>query len=162
MIAHHIVAQVSVRVSSWSSHDERISSTLSPPFPSTSSSSHSSSISCTSSCTSSTTLRAVVTLRTSPERRWTDSTDESYLLPGYEPKNYDLMETYVESFTESLTHPQFSEQRLLEDVNYDDTALEEKLHNAHRVRVYHSPREGLSVRVRANGEIRWGANRETC
>ena len=37
-----------------------------------------------------------------------DSTDESYLLTGYEPKNYDLMETYVESVTESLTHPQFS------------------------------------------------------
>ena len=46
MTAHHIVAQVSlVRVISWSSHDERISSTLSPPFPSTSSPSHSSSIS---------------------------------------------------------------------------------------------------------------------
>ena len=74
-----------------------------------------------------------------------DSTDESYLLTGYELKNYDLMETYVESFTESLTHPQFSEQRLLEDVDYDDTALEEMLHNAHRVHVYHSQREGLSV-----------------
>ena len=46
-------------------------STLSPPFPSTSSSFHSSLTSCTSSCTSSTTLRAVATLRTSPERRWT-------------------------------------------------------------------------------------------
>ena len=55
------------------------------------------------------------------------------------------METYVESFTESLTHPQFCEQRLLEDVDYDDTALEEMLHNAHRVHVYHSQREGLSV-----------------
>ena len=44
---------------------------MSPPFPSTSSSSHSSLTSCTSSCTSSTTLRAVATLRTSPERRWT-------------------------------------------------------------------------------------------
>ena len=32
-----------------------------------------------------------------------DSLDDSYLLTGYEPKNYDLMETYVESFTESLT-----------------------------------------------------------
>ena len=32
------------------------------------------------------------------------------------------METYVESFTESLAHPQFSEQRFLEDVEYDDTA----------------------------------------
>ena len=67
-----------------------------------------------------------------------DSTDESYLLTGYEPKSYDLKETYVESFTESLTHPQFSEQRFLEDVDYDDAALEEMLHNARRVRVHHS------------------------
>ena len=74
-----------------------------------------------------------------------DSTDESYLLTGYEPKNYDLMETYVASFTESLTHPQFCEQRFLEDVDYDDTALEEMLHNAHRVHVHHTQREGLSV-----------------
>ena len=61
------------------------------------------------------------------------------------PKNYDLIETYVESFTESLTHPQFSEQGFLEDVDYDDTALEEMLHNAHRVHVCHSQREALSV-----------------
>ena len=74
-----------------------------------------------------------------------DSTDDSYLSTSYEPKNYDLMETYVESFTESLTHPQFSEQRCLEDVDYDDTALEEMLHNAHQVLVYHSQGEGLSV-----------------
>ena len=74
-----------------------------------------------------------------------DSTDESYILTGYEPKDYFLTETYVESLTESLTHPQFSDQRFLEDVDYDDTALEEMLHNAHRVHVYHSQREGLSV-----------------
>ena len=74
-----------------------------------------------------------------------DSLDDSYLLTGYEPKSYDLMETYVESCTESLTHPQFSEQRFPEDVDYDDTALEEMLHNAHRVHVYYSQREGLSV-----------------
>ena len=49
-------------------------STLSPPFPSTSSSPHSSFISSTSSCTSSTTLRGM------------DSLDGSYLLTGYEPK----------------------------------------------------------------------------
>ena len=55
------------------------------------------------------------------------------------------METCVESFTESLTHPQFSEQRFLEDVDYDDTALEAMLHNAHRVHVYESQPEGLSV-----------------
>ena len=131
-------------------------STLSPPFTSTSFSSHSSLISRTSSCTSSTNLRAVATLRTSPEREM-DSTDESYFLTYYEPKNFRLLETYVESFTETLTLPQFSEQRFLEEVDYDDTALEEMLHNAHRVHVYHSQREGLSVgqsslsMVRANG-----------
>ena len=66
------MAQVSlVRVISWSSHDERISSTFSPLFPSTFSSSHSSLTSCTSSCTSSTTCRAVASLCTPPERRWT-------------------------------------------------------------------------------------------
>ena len=51
----------------------------------------------------------------------------------------------VESYTESLTHPQFSEQGFLEDVDCDDTALEEMLHNAHRVHIYHSQREDLSV-----------------
>ena len=104
---------------------ERVSSTLSSPFHPTSFSLHSSSISCSPSC---------IFLQPNP----TSSTI-------YEPKNCDLMETYVESFTESLTHPQFSEQRFLEDVDYDDTALEEMLHNAHRVHVYHSQREGLSV-----------------
>ena len=74
-----------------------------------------------------------------------DSLDDSYLLTGYEPKAYDLKETYVESYTESLTHPQFPEQRLLEDVDYDDTAPEDMLREAHRVHVYHSQREGLSV-----------------
>ena len=73
------------------------------------------------------------------------STDESYLPTGYEPKAYYLVETDVESFTESLTQPQFSEQRFLEDVDHDDAALEEMLYNAHRERVYHFQREGLSV-----------------
>ena len=54
------------------------------------------------------------------------------------------METYVESLTESLTEQQLPEQRFLEDVDYDDAALEEMLYNAHRI-VYHSQREGLSV-----------------
>ena len=54
---------------------ERFSSTLSSPFHPTSSSSHSSSISCSPSCASCTTSRAVVTLRTSPERRWTPLTN---------------------------------------------------------------------------------------
>ena len=74
--------------------------------------------------------------------------DSWRLLPPYrlyESKSYDLKETYVESYTESLTHTQFSEQGFLEDVEYDDTALEDMLHEAHRVHVYHSLREGLSV-----------------
>ena len=50
---------------------ECISSTLSLPSPSTSSSSHSFFISCSSPCTFATTLRAVVTLRTSIQRIWT-------------------------------------------------------------------------------------------
>ena len=73
------------------------------------------------------------------------SADESYSHTGYEPKDYYLMETHVGSITESLTQQQFPEQRFLEDVDYDDAALEEMLHNAHREHVYHSQREGLSV-----------------
>ena len=74
-----------------------------------------------------------------------DSLDDSYLLTGYEPNVCDLKETYVESYTESLTHPQFSKQGFLEDVEYDDTALEDTLREAHRVHVHHSQREDLSV-----------------
>ena len=99
---------------------------------------------CTSSCTSFHNLEGSSNTAYFALKEM-DSTDDSYLLRGYEPKSYDLKETYVESFTESLTHPQFSEQGFLEDVDYDDTALEEMLHNAHRVHVYHSQREGLSV-----------------
>ena len=68
------------------------------------------------------------------------STDESFSNIGYEPKDCFLTETYVESLTESMT-----EQRFLEDVDYDDAALEEMLYIAHREHVYHSQREGLSV-----------------
>ena len=45
------------------------------------------------------------------------------------------METYVESLTESLTEQQLPEQRFLEDVDYDDAALEQMLKNAHREHV---------------------------
>ena len=77
----------------------------------------------------------------------------------------------VESYTESLTSPpshlppllpslpplppshpnslsppsRSSKQGFLEDVEYDDTALEDMLREAHRVHVYHFQREGLSV-----------------
>ena len=41
--------------------------------------------------------------------------------------------------------PRFSEQRFLEDVDYDDCSIGEMLFNAYREQVYHSQREGLSV-----------------
>ena len=73
------------------------------------------------------------------------STDESFSNTGYEPKDYFLTETYVESLTESMTEQRFPEQRFLEDVDYDDAAIGEMLFNAYREQVYHSQREGLSV-----------------
>ena len=73
------------------------------------------------------------------------STDESFSNTGYEPKDYFLTETYVESLTESMTDQRINEQRFLEDVDYDDAAIGEMLFNAYREQVYHSQREGLSV-----------------
>ena len=73
------------------------------------------------------------------------STDKSFSHTGYEPKDYFLTETYVESLTESMTEQRFPEQRFLEDVDYDDAAIGEMLFNAYREQVYHSQREGLSV-----------------
>ena len=113
-------------------------STLSPPFPSTSSSSHSSFI----SRISSTTLRAVASLCTPPKRVWTlltTPTSSQVMIPT---------PTTSKRLTSSPTqspHPQFSKQGFLEDVEYDDTAFEDMLREAHRVHVYHSQREGLSV-----------------
>ena len=73
------------------------------------------------------------------------STDESFSNTCYELKDYFLMETYVESLTESMTEQRFPEQRFLEDVDYDDGAIGEMLFKAYREQVYHSQREGLSV-----------------
>ena len=42
------------------------------------------------------------------------SNDESFSHTGYEPNNYFLTETYVESLTESTTGQRFLEQRFLE------------------------------------------------
>ena len=74
------------------------------------------------------------------------STDESFSNTSYEPKDYFLTETYVESLTEPMTKQRFPEQRFLEDVDYyDDAAIGEMLFNAHREQVHRSQREGLSV-----------------
>ena len=121
--------------------DERFSSTLSPPFSSSSSSSHSSFISCTSSPHFFHFLEG----RSEPVHSAEKGYDETYSFTGYEPNAYDLKETYVESYTESLTHPQFSKQGFPEDVEYDDPALQDMLREAHRVHSHHSQREGLSV-----------------
>ena len=73
------------------------------------------------------------------------SNDESFSHTGYEPNNYFLTETYVESLTESTTGQRFPEQRFPEDVDCDDAAIGEMLFTAYREQVYHSQREGLSV-----------------
>ena len=73
------------------------------------------------------------------------SPDESFQPTFYEPKDYFLTETYVESTTESMTEQRIPEQRFLEDVDYDDTAIGEMLFEAYREQVYHSQQEGLSV-----------------
>ena len=73
-----------------------------------------------------------------------ESTDEPFSNTDYEPKDYFLTETYVESLTVSLTEQRLPEQRFTEDVDYDDAALEEMLFNAQREQVYHSQRERLS------------------
>ena len=75
-------------------------------------------------------------------------------------KAYHLMVTDVESYTESLNHPQFSQQEFLEDVEYDDTALEDILREAHRVHVYHSSEKACLLVSRrrpcsSEGETHW-------
>ena len=97
---------------------------------------------CTSSFTPSTTL-TVATYCTPPERLWTPLTTptSSEVMSPTSPTSWKL----TSSPTQSLTHPHFSEQGLLDDVGYDDTALEDMLREAHRAHVYQSQREGLSV-----------------
>ena len=80
----------------WS---ERHSSTLSYPFHPTFYSSDSLSISSSSCCPSTSTRISSNTAYFANSEM--GSTDESYSLTGYEPKDYYIMETYVESLTEN-------------------------------------------------------------
>ena len=64
------------------------------------------------------------------------STDKSFSLTVFEPKDYFLTETYVEFNQESVT-----EQRFSEDVDYDDAAIGQMLFDAYRGQVDHSERE---------------------
>ena len=88
------------------------------------------------------------------------STDESFSNTGYEPKDYFLTETYVESLTESMTEQRIPEQRFLEDVDYDDAAIGEMLFKAYREQVSLPARRPVClsvvvvVNVRENGATR--------
>ena len=66
------------------------------------------------------------------------------------------MEAYVESFTESLSHPKFSVERFLKDEDYEDNAIEKMFTTYNE---YTSIKASLSsvvvVCLRVNGEIRW-------
>ena len=150
LIAHHIAwlkgrqstspCVCTHLIRAWS---ERHSSTLSSPFHPTSYSSYSPSISSSSYCPSISTRISSNTVYSANKEM--GSTDESHSLTSYEPIDYYLTETYVESLIESLTQQQFRQQRFLEDVDYDDATIGEMLFNAHRKQVYHSQREGLSI-----------------
>ena len=81
-----------------------------------------------------------------PYKEDMDSSDEFLLAAGYEPNAYDFKETSVEPYTELLDSPPlFSDKVSSADPDYDDAALEDTLHQAHRAHACHSLREDLSV-----------------
>ena len=81
-----------------------------------------------------------------PHKEGMDLSDEFLLTTGYEPNAYDFKETSVEPYTELLDSPPlFSSRVSSADIEYDDAALEDMLHQAHRAHAYHSLREDLSV-----------------
>ena len=86
-------------------------------------------------------------LRT-PHKEGMDLSDEFLLTTGYEPNAYDFKETSVEPYMQILDSlPLFSNKVSSADPDYDDAALEDMPHQAHRVHAYHSPREDLSVNL---------------
>ena len=127
-------------IHAWS---ERHSSTLSSPFHSASYSSCSPSISSSSCCPCTSTRTSSNTVYSANKEM--GSTDESYSHTGFKSPKTTTSRRLMSSPSQSLTQQQFTEQRFLEDVDYDNAALEEMLENAHREHVYHSQREGLSV-----------------
>ena len=83
------------------------------------------------------------------------STDESYPLTGYEPNDYYLMETSVESPTESLTQHELPEQRFLEDgtENMSTTPSEKACLLVSRRRL--CPKERGDPLLREQGDLLW-------
>ena len=80
-------------------------------------------------------------LRT-PHKEGMDLSDEFLLSTGYEPNGFDSKETSVEPYMQLLDSPNNVSSA---DPDYDDAALEDMLHQAHRAHAYHSLREDLSV-----------------
>ena len=170
MIAHHIVVQVSlVRIISWSSHDECISSTLSLPFPSTSSPSHSS-------------LKILHFFHNLEGRSNTayfawkemDSLDDSYFLTGYESKS--VMSPSPTTSWRFMSSPSLSPWPTHSSQSTGfPRGRGVRWHRARRYASRSTPSTCLSlpsrrfvcrsvvvVRVRANGAIRWRAIKATC
>ena len=65
--------------------------------------------------------------------------DEFLLTTGYDSNTYDFHETSVEPYTKLLDRVSSA------DPEFDDAALEDMLHQAHRAQACHSQREDLSV-----------------
>ena len=75
-----------------------------------------------------------------------DTTDVPFLQTGYEPTAHDFYETTVEPYVQLLNSPALlSNTAPTADPDYDNSTLEDLLHQAHRAQVDHSVREDLSV-----------------
>ena len=74
---------------------------------------------------------------------------------GYEPNNYFLTETYVESLTESTRGQRFPEQRFLEDVDSDDCGRCSLTHTENKS-ITHSEKACLLVSRRRQCPIERG------
>ena len=75
-----------------------------------------------------------------------DASDDLLLSTGYEPKAHDFYETTVKPYVQLLNSPALlSNKASAADPDYDDSTLEDMLHQAHRAQVDHSLREDLSV-----------------
>ena len=96
-----------------------------------------------------------------------DSLDETYSLTGYDPNAYDFKETYVESYTESLTSPPFLQARV-------SWGRRVRWHRTRGYATWSSPSTCLSlparrlvcrsvvVCVRKSGATCWRPNGATC
>ena len=101
-------------------------------------------------------MKSVVNLHNSCNES-VDASDEFLLSTGYEPNAYDFNETSVEPYMQLMDSPPlFSDKVSSADPDYDDAALEDMLHQAHRAQAYHSLREDLSVSLSSSMSDRTG------